>query len=345
MTLEGANLFYDATDYAIYAMNSQTSGQYCAVLPKNNTGVCNMLVDLHMKNAFDGLTNGSKTKEQVIEEIKNEYNGIKSKYQDGILVIPMLDENLYASAVINNDEQKMGDKVKKIGGITKEIYNKLINSGIEKEKIDQKIIIIIKNNDDIKFVDWLKSKMPDFVIGVNLSDLQALGSVNPFENNNPFMASSESVNPVANNIVEPTQNQPVDNNLFATPQETTPTSAPIVEPVQPVVEQRPSAPVETPAVQQPVGSVPPVTANQNPEPSAPTPVQSTPLEATVTMPPVQPNLQNQVTQQPSQPQPTNIPAKKGSKGFTNLLILLVILVGVTFISIELGKYLYNTYGV
>ena len=29
----------------------------------------------------------------------------------------------------------------------------------------------------------------------------------------------------------------------------------------------------------------------------------------------------------------------------SLIILLVVLVGVTFISIELGKFLYNTYGV
>ena len=35
---------------------------------------------------------------------------------------------------------------------------------------------------------------------------------------------------------------------------------------------------------------------------------------------------------------------KASKGIANLLILLVILVGVTLASIELGKFLYNVYG-
>ena len=37
--------------------------------------------------------------------------------------------------------------------------------------------------------------------------------------------------------------------------------------------------------------------------------------------------------------------EKKSNGFVNLAILLVILVGVTLVSIELGKFLYNTYGV
>ena len=42
MTLEGANVFFDASDYIIYTMNSDTVGQYCAVLPKNNNGTYNM---------------------------------------------------------------------------------------------------------------------------------------------------------------------------------------------------------------------------------------------------------------------------------------------------------------
>ena len=118
MTLEGANVFFDTTDYTIYTMNSGATGQYCVVLPKNTNGNYNMLVDLHMKNSFDSVTSGSKTKEQLIEEIKIEYTGVKTKYNDGILVIPMIDEILYQTAVINNDKQKMFDKVKKIGAIT-----------------------------------------------------------------------------------------------------------------------------------------------------------------------------------------------------------------------------------
>ena len=370
MTLEGANIFFDATDYTIYTMNSMTTGQYCVVLPKNNNGTYNMLVDLHMKNAFDSINNGSKTKEQLIEEIKNEYSGVKTKYNDGILVIPMIDENLYASAILNNDKQKMFDKVKKIGAITSEIYKKLTDSGIDKQKIDQKIIIIVKNNDDIKFVDWLKEQMPNFVIGVNSSELQNTNNVNPFmENNNPFMSETSAptastndnifgsapVNNSANNDIfsTPAANNPTPtNDIFSTPAPSTNNvveNAPFQanqEVQQPAVEQ--SAPIEptvdntnifgTATAQEPT----PVVNNQEPVQPAqePVPVQSTPLEATTTIAPVE-QQQPVATEAPVE----NIPEKKGSKGFTNLIILVVVLVGVTLISIELGKFLYNTYGV
>lgn len=369
MTLEGANIFFDTTDYTIYTMNSVTTGQYCVVLPKNNNGTYNMLVDLHMKNAFDSINNGSKTKEQLIEEIKNEYNGVKTKYSDGILVIPMIDENLYASAISNNDKQKMFDKVKKIGAITSEIYKKLTDSGIDKQKIDQKIIIITKNDNDIKFVDWLKEQMPNFVIGVNSSELQSTNNVNPFmENNNPFMPETPvTTTPINDNIFGSAPvNNSNNNDIFSTTAEnnptptndifstTAPTTNNIVETApfqanqevqQSVVEQ--SAPVEstvdstnifgTPTTQEPeqvVNDPAPVQATQEP-----TPVQSTPLEATTTITPVE-QTEQVITDAPVE----NIPEKKGSKGFTNLIILVVVLVGVTFISIELGKFLYNTYG-
>lgn len=369
MTLEGANIFFDATDYTIYTMNSVTTGQYCVVLPKKNNGTYNMLVDIHMKNAFDSINNGSKTKEQLIEEIKNEYNGVKTKYSDGILVIPMIDENLYASAIANNDKQKMIDKVKKIGAITSEIYKKLTDTGIDKQKIDQKIIIIIKNNDDIKFVDWLKEQMPNFVISVNSSELQNTNNVNPFmENSNPFMPETPvTVTPTNDNIFgsAPVNNTP-NNDIFSAPAETNPAptndifsnpapatnnvvgAAPFqanTEVQQPTVEQ--NAPVGTtvdnnifgtPVTQEPTPAVNnPVPAQQ---PQEPTPVQNTPLEATTTITPVE-QPAPVATEVPTE----NIPEKKGSKGFTNLIILVVVLVGVTFISIELGKFLYNTYGV
>ena len=46
MTLEGAINFNETNDYTIYTMNSVTAGQYCVVLPKNNNGNYNMLVDI-----------------------------------------------------------------------------------------------------------------------------------------------------------------------------------------------------------------------------------------------------------------------------------------------------------
>ena len=49
--------------------------------------------------------------------------------------------------------------------------------------------------------------------------------------------------------------------------------------------------------------------------------------------------------QPSNEVASEVKVTKKSNGFVNLAILLVILVGVTLVSIELGKFLYNTYGV
>lgn len=351
MTLEGANVFFDVTDYTIYTMNSATTGQYCVVLPKNTNGNYNMIVDLHMKNSFDSVTSGSKTKEQLIEEIKTEYTGVKTKYTDGILVIPMIDENLYQTAVINNDKQKMFDKVKKIGAITSEIYKKLTSAGIDKQKIDQKIIIIIKNNDDIKFVDWLKEQMPNFVIGVNESELKVVN--NPFvAGENPFMPEA----PAANDIfgvpvqpVEPTTHQndlfgsgpaqqpaQTTNDIFNTPN--TNTATPVTPVQQPVEQTVAEQVIEQPVVNQPVVTPTP-TVEQTPP--APNPVQSTPLEATSTIQPVQ--NPEQVAE--SGEATTSIPETKGGKGFTNLIILLVVIAVVTFVSIQLGKFLYNTFGV
>lgn len=367
MTLEGANIFFDTTDYTIYTMNSVTTGQYCVVLPKNNNGTYNMLVDLHMKNAFDSINNGSKTKEQLIEEIKNEYSGVKNKYSDGILVIPMIDENLYASAISNNDKQKMFDKVKKIGAITSEIYKKLTDSGIDKQKIDQKIIIITKNDNDIKFVDWLKEQMPNFVIGVNSSELESTNNVNPFmENNNPFMPETPvTPTPTNDNIFGSAPvNNSTNNDIFSTSAENNPTPtndifstpAPATNNVVETASFQTNTEVQQPVVQQNAPAVDntnifgapttqePVTLVNNPAPvqptQEPTPVQSTPLEATTTIAPVE-QTEPIATDAPVE----NIPEKKGSKGFTNLIILVAVLVGVTFISIELGKFLYNTYGV
>ena len=36
--------------------------------------------------------------------------------------------------------------------------------------------------------------------------------------------------------------------------------------------------------------------------------------------------------------------KIGNKGYVNIIILMAVLVGVTFVSIQIGKFLYNIYG-
>lgn len=404
MTLEGAINFNETNDYIIYTMNSATTGQYGVVLPKNIGTTLNMLVDFRMKSAFDGVGNGTKTKEQLVQEIHNEYLKLKGQYADGMLVMPMFDENMFLAAVNNNDKQKMFDVEKAIAAITSELYKKLTESGVDKQKIDQKIIIVEKGQEDEKFVAWLKEQMPNpgFVEGVKIEEKQNVEVVNPFMASNDIFGTAtaevkqetvqpstpasggifDNIAPVAqpmsvsatseplvtpqpsiDPIVTDVHNVPtgIVNNavpggnvdIFGTPlgvkdvennSATTPVNnvSPVVEPtnvfgpavaqpsVQPVVES--SAPVQNPqAVVQPsVASAVEV----------PKPVESSPLDGTMTFSAVANPTETNVA---TNGEEENVIGHK-SKGFANLLILVVILVGVTIASIELGKFLYNVYG-
>ncbi|MBQ8681334.1 MAG: hypothetical protein IJ509_00260 [Bacilli bacterium] len=384
MTLEGAINLNETTNYIVYTMNSATTGQYGVVVPKNVAGTLNMLVDLHMKGSFDGVGNGTKTKEQLVAEVSEEYEKLKTKYVDGMLVMPMIDEVMFQNTVATGDKQKMFDEVKKIGAITSELYKKLTDSGIEKQKIDQKIIIVEKNQDDEKFVAWLKEQMPNFVDGVLYSDFtktQEMG--NPFVNStNSIFGPAQEEKPKAEETVinnGPTSTGGIFDNV-----------APVVTPVAPVEPVVPVAPVadSTPDVN--VTPVEPIMASasveastnevpnnnvdifgipldvkgvqnnevvgnnntvvQNPVPTStpvveePKPVASAPLEGTTTFSPItNPTATNNNVSDISDGSEATV-KKDASKGFVNLLILLVILVGVTIASIELGKFLYSVYG-
>jgi len=381
MTLEGAINFHDTELYTIYTMNSSTAGQYCVVLPKNSNGMYNMLVDLHMKSLFDSVNAGSKSRDELINEISGEYNNIKTKYSDAILVIPMFDEANYINIINTDDKQKMFDEVKKIGAITSELYKKLVDGGLDKSRLDQKIIIVEKNDYDKKFVEWLVGQMPNFVSSVNMNELSAT-PVNPFVANEPvnniFGAPVVETPTVTDNVVNNTNvvNEPVvpNNNLFneqpvaeavVTPTVEVPVQQPVVESnnVVPNIFGEQSVQQATP-VTEPVAPAVEVPVEQ-PVVEGPKPVQSVELDKTVTFSPVNEAtvVQPQQVQQPAPAVTTEAAAPvdtvmetgdaeagtgeiaKKSNGFVNLAILLVILAGVTLASIELGKFLYNTYGV
>lgn len=343
MTLNGAINFNETNDYTVFTMNSTNAGMYCAVLPKNNSGNYNMLVDLHMKSLFDEVNSGSKSKDDLVNVISEEYGKIKNKYNDAILVIPMFDEANYINIINTNDKQKMFDEVKKIGAITSEIYKNLIESGIEKQKIDQKIIILEKDENDKKFVLWLEEQMPNFVDGVAMNELDGI---------NVNSNVSEPVVEVPNIFGEPVVAEAAIP-VVETPVVEPVVEAPAVEPVavsesvaevpnifgeQPVMEtpvQQPVMPqpvVETP-VQQPVVGAPAV--------AEPQPVQSVELNDNLQQAPVAnvAPVEEQVVGEEEEQSP------KKKNGFVNLAVLLGMLVVVTIVSIELGKFLYNTYGV
>ena len=406
MTLEGAINLNETNDYIIYTMNSVTTGQYGVVVPKNIGGTLKMLVDLHMKSSFDGIASGTKTREQLVSEISDEYNKLKGKYNDGMLVMPMIDEAMFKGIVVNGDKQKMFDEVKKIGAITSELYKKLTEQGIDKQRIDQMIIIVEKIEEDIKFVTWLKEQMPNFVEGLSYNELNNVqANANPFVDSNSIFGpavSNESVveqAPVTPSVENTVTSSPVSGGIFdnVTPV-STPTPAPVVEPVQtvtpvepvvpnnlfgestvsantqasndifgnpvsaPVAPQQPpvvetpvattaadnvfgpavsSGPVEQASVQQPVQ---PVAQNTTPVVEGPKPVENTSLESTMTFSAVNEQQPSAEVSGEATAEGDGAPARSKSQGFVNLLILVVILVGVTIVSIEIGKYLYSLYG-
>lgn len=376
MKLEGANAFSENNLFTIYTVNSMTSGEYAVVMPKEVIGTVNMLIDFHQKNFFDNLISGSKTKDDLMKVLEGEYNFIKNTYANFMLVLPMFDENSYISIVNSKDKQKMFDEVKKIGAITSEVYKKVTESGFNAQNIDQKIIVLEKTNEDTSFVEWLKEQMPNFVEGLKYQEVKQ-EAVNPFMGVNPFgpapveNPTSTTVQPSGNSIFDtPVTPQPVvqpepvitqNNDIFGTatsqssplqqPSNETPVEntnsifgnptpiQPTVEPTQQVQSTMPNIGFSTP------------TENANVQPAAPQPINTVDLEGTTAFRPI-PGDTTQI-QNSNPTTATSVEEKsieevqeehKASKGIANLLILLVILVGVTLASIELGKFLYNVYG-
>lgn len=359
MTLSGANTLRETNDYIIYTMNSVATGQYGVVVPKNVSGTLNMLVDLHMKSSFDLVNSGSKTVDELVNEIGEEYIKLRIKYSNGMLVTPMLDNVYFQNIVNTGDKQKMFDEVKKIGAITSELYKKLTESGINRQSIDQKIIIVEKDNFDERFVTWLKEQnnMNNFVDGVKYNEI-GISEVNV----NPFVNTG-------NNLFGPQVDNSANNNLFA--YNVIPTQSIVSEPIQNVtpvsqdssVNMNNTQVISTPLEQVvpnnvenivnpiPVNEMPSVNnvntamganaVNQGQAVEGPRPVQGTTLDGTTTFNPIS---EQQGNMDVSSGESTSSDLTKKSNGFVNLLILAVVLVGVTIVSIELGKYLYSVYG-
>ena len=383
MKLEGANAFSENNLFTIYTVNSMTSGEYAVVMPKEVMGTVNMLIDFHQKSFFDNLISGSKTKDDLMKVLEGEYNFIKNTYANFMLVLPIFDENSYISIVNSKDKQKLFDEVKKIGAITSEVYKKVTESGFNAQNIDQKIIVLEKTNEDTSFVEWLKEQMPNFVEGLKYQEVKQ-EVVNSFMEVNPFgpvpveNPTSTAVQPSGNSIFDtPVTPQPAvqpepvvtpaievapNNDIFGTSAPQTPppvqqssNETPIentnsifgnptptqttVEPTQQVQSTMPNIGFSTP------------TENVSTPVATPQPINTVDLEGTTAFRPI-PGDTTQI-QNPNPTTATPVEEKsieevqeehKASKGIANLLILLVILVGVTLASIELGKFLYNVYG-
>ena len=370
MILEGANILKEETNYTIYAMNSSTAGQYCVIIPKSTGETVNMLIDLHKKNIFDEVTSGRKSKEELINELIKEYNDVKVKYENGILILPMISEEEFKIAVDQLNKQKMFDETKKIGAITSELYKKLTEIGIQKQKIDQKIIIILKKAEDEKYVNWLKEQMPNYVDGVSLEEKKEEVE-NPFANGDIFGISNEEVKnevstpeekieipsvetPVAKSTGGIFDNipSPVDVKGTSPLPETAPSvveapkptiennnteSANIFETKSETIESTPEPPKPTPTVQE---QTPDTKESATQFFEAPRPLKNVELEGTTTFSAI-PNIPQETVENTNE---EPLEKNKKSGGFVNLAIILVVLIIVTIASVELGKFLYSVYG-
>ena len=229
--LEGANKLLEETNYSIYTMTSEKAGQYCVIIPNNVTEPLNMLIDLHKKELFDAVANSTKTKEDLTTELKNEYEKVKLEHPSSMLIFPMVEENTYLNAVNNNDKQKMIDETGKVRAITSELYGKLQELGIEKQKIKNQIMIVENKEEDKKYISWLKEQMPDpsYVEGIPLQEEKK--EETPIESTNIFeTAATETPTVPENPIVEENKEEsPIaDMDVFG-PSEPTEAPAPVVE--------------------------------------------------------------------------------------------------------------------
>ena len=375
MTLAGVSAFLENDKFTVYPVNSAVGGQYVAVMPKNVLGNINVLLDLHQKRFFDDLQTGNESKDSLLKEINDSYDFIKNTYQDFILVYPMFVEEEYVSVVNSNDKQKLFDEVKKMGAITSEIYKKVTENGVDASRIDQKIIILEKTSEDSKFVAWLKEQMPNFVEGLKVG-VEKKDEVNPFMGMNPFgpapvqekvventtppvapttgssifdnVAPSTPIPPVTPNpvpsITEEVKPQTVSNDIFASPVANTP-----VNEVAPTSNGQVGQQSSSDSIfGAPSASSSPVNSASLNTPStafAPQPVNHVDLDGTTAFRPIPGDTSVSVEEQKEMQKVEEVQKNHiGSKGIANLLILLVILVGVTIASIELGKFLYNVYG-
>ena len=332
MTLEGANNFSENNNSTIYTMNSVQTGQYCVVVPKNIGDKVRMLVDLNMKKSFDSLINNSITKDSLVTDINEEYSNIEKDYSGSVLVIPMIDVDEFGNSVNSNDKQTIFNETKKIGSITSEIYQKLCNSGVDKAKIDQKIVIIEKTDVDKKFVSWLEEQMPNFVDGVDYNEL----ANKTIDNNiNPF-TGDVSEPAISNDIFGP---QVSENKLDEVPQ--------VADTVSGEAKLEESIPNTNSVVNETNNNsgdlyVQSDSLAQVNEPVVSNEVTDSNVETKEGVSNVSDNGLVKDNDAVVEPEVSNIERK--SRGFANLLILLVILIGVTVASIELGKLLYNTFG-
>ena len=300
--------------FDVYSLNGNDICLFC--VPNRFNGSMSFYLDLNRDSDYNDLLQGKTNQDSVVSLIKGDYAILKNTHENAILVVPKFDVASLSKAIDSNDKQAIFSSIGGIGKCTKEIQSLLAKKGIA---IDTNINVVIKNDIDNKFAKWLEGQN----IGKGISFEELKGKSNNV--GNPFMANN---NPFVGGEVQNNQS----SDIFSGP----------INNLEPQINN-PEPQINNPNPQI-ISSEPPVqnVVQGEAQVQGPQPIQGVVLEA-----PHMENGQENATGDDEQggTSTANVGKKKlGNRGYVNIIILMAILVGVTILSIQLGKFLFSIYG-
>ena len=297
-------LLKSSPDFGIYSLNGNDICLF--VVPEKINGNQVLYLDLDNKGDYDEIINGTKSKEQVVDKIEEDYKLLRGTYSNAVYVIPNFDlsnlNSVLSSEIV--DKQAVFNSVSSIMGITRKVESVLYSRSIS---IEHTINVVVKSDTDKKFAEWLSSQN----IGRGIE--------------------YESLRNKEQNVITPVEDVKVTGNPFASVQPVTVVSETSNVSNEPVPNVDTTVKEAEPAVNSEI--VPNQSVNNVEEKvQGPSPVNNVNLSS--------PEMA--VSEQQGMVKARRM--KIGNRGYVNIIILMAVLVGVTLISIQIGKFLYDIYG-
>lgn len=306
--LDGNNnvtLLKSNSDFSVYSLNGNDICLF--VVPEHVNGSLSLYLDLNMESDYKDILSGVKSQQQVIKKIEGDYDLLDNLYKNSVYVVPNFNTSNLSNVLDVNDKQAVFNSITNLAVFTKGIQSVLATKGVS---LDTKINIVVKNEVDNKLGNWLS--IQNIGKGVSFEELK---SNNRSQNmSNPFMNSAST-----------------SSNPFADFQN----SQSVVD--QTVVQSQPSQAVNN----QPIFGDSTVQSPSQSQIGQNVQVSSTSVQGPA---PVQGVTLESYEQEEVVARPKGRKLELGRKGYVNIVILMAILVGVTLISIQLGKFLYSIYG-
>lgn len=292
-------------EFSIYSLNGSDICLF--VVPEKINGNQVLYLDLDNKNSYDELINGTKTKEQVVDKIEEDYNILKGTYSNAVYVVPSFDlsslDSILSSEVV--DKQAVFNSVSSIMSVTRKIESVLHSKNVS---INHTINVIEKSEGSKKFALWLSNQ--NIGRGINYENLKS--KVQNVTNSSEEVKVVENPFASVRTVSEDRENTIANNESIPN--------------IEPTIEQTASVVVSENISNQNVGN----TIEKVQEPN---PVNNVNL-----------NSPEMAIPERQQGMVKARRMKIGNKGYVNIIILMAVLVGVTFVSIQIGKFLYNIYG-